>query len=136
MDTGIGIRNNRNLFKSFTQGDSSSVKEFGGIGIGLTIAKKLTELMGGDITAQELEKGSCFVISLPLQVDQSDCNESSHDLSHSNVHNKADLKILVVEDNEISLVYVFLLFHHSSTTNSKIRQQTPSNLRIQPRLLH
>ncbi len=57
-DTGIGIDENRvdTLFDSFAQADSSTTRRYGGTGLGLTIAKQLTELMGGKIKV-ESKKG-------------------------------------------------------------------------------
>ena len=62
-DTGIGIpkKSIATLFKSFTQADSSTTRKFGGTGLGLTISKRLCELMGGQIKIESEEgKGSEF----------------------------------------------------------------------------
>ncbi len=67
-DTGIGIPKDKfeAIFKSFEQVDSSTSREYGGTGIGLTITKKLIELHGGTINVEsELEKGSTFTFTLP-----------------------------------------------------------------------
>jgi signal transduction histidine kinase len=59
-DTGIGIKsdNIERIFETFAQADSSTTREYGGSGLGLTICKQLCELMGGDITVTSKE-GSC-----------------------------------------------------------------------------
>ena len=70
IDTGIGIsqENIDSLFQAFQQGDGSSKREFGGIGLGLNLSKQLTELMDGSLEVQsELQKGSSFTLSLPLE---------------------------------------------------------------------
>ena len=70
-DTGIGMTPDQlaRVFNPFTQGDSSSTKKYGGTGLGLTITKKYSKMMGGDITAvSELNKGSTFTIKLPAKL--------------------------------------------------------------------
>ena len=63
-DTGIGIsaENQRRIFAPFTQADASIARNFGGTGLGLTIAKNLIEMMGGTIRVEsQLGKGSKFI---------------------------------------------------------------------------
>jgi signal transduction histidine kinase len=67
-DTGIGIPADRQaaIFEAFTQSDASTCRQFGGTGLGLTITKKLVEMMQGQITLQsEPGKGSVFTLRLP-----------------------------------------------------------------------
>ncbi len=69
IDTGIGIAADRleHIFTPFTQADASMARRFGGTGLGTTIARQLTELMGGKISVTSTEgEGSCFTIFLPL----------------------------------------------------------------------
>ena len=69
IDTGIGIPTDliQHIFTPFTQADASMARRFGGTGLGTTIARQLTELMGGSISVtSELHKGSCFEVALPL----------------------------------------------------------------------
>jgi two-component system sensor histidine kinase/response regulator len=69
IDTGIGIPADRleHIFTPFAQADASMARRFGGTGLGTTIARQLTELMGGRITVtSQPGKGSCFDVHLPL----------------------------------------------------------------------
>jgi signal transduction histidine kinase/CheY-like chemotaxis protein len=68
-DTGIGIAPDRiaALFDAFAQADAGTTREFGGTGLGLTIALELTQLMGGTIGAEsEPGKGSTFRFEIPF----------------------------------------------------------------------
>lgn len=68
-DTGVGIPESymKDLFKKFTQADSSTTKKYGGSGLGLSISKKLSKQLNGAITVTSKEgKGSTFILTLPI----------------------------------------------------------------------
>ena len=70
IDNGIGIppESQAKLFQPFMQADASTTRRYGGTGIGLTITKQFTEMMGGTISVQsEFGEGSTFSVSLPIQ---------------------------------------------------------------------
>jgi len=106
-DTGIGIAKDKQviIFEAFRQAEESYTKKYGGTGIGLSIAKKLTELLGGKIWVEsEEEKGSKFCFILPLPIHKSDgCNERIGAIITKNLNFKT---ILIAEDDESSYEYL------------------------------
>ena len=99
-DTGIGIAPEKaeSIFESFSQADTSTTREYGGTGLGLTISKRLTELMGGKIWIKsELGKGSHFHFTLPLRKAEAAQKSPNEGPSHEDL---LGLKVLVVDDNK------------------------------------
>ncbi len=94
-DTGIGIAPEQQgkIFESFTQADGSVTRRYGGTGLGLTISRQLTELMGGKIGVKsEPGKGSTFWIELPLP-------KAQRTVHHEAYQQIASLRVLVADDN-------------------------------------
>ncbi|MDP2827092.1 MAG: ATP-binding protein [Sulfuricellaceae bacterium] len=72
-DSGIGMSEDQlqRLFRAFSQGDSSSTRQYGGTGIGLALTKRLVELMGGEIRVEsQPAHGSTFTVLLPFGVSE------------------------------------------------------------------
>ena len=70
IDTGIGIPADRQeqIFEAFTQAEEATARTYGGTGLGLTISRRLCEMMGGRLTlTSEVGVGSTFVASLPMR---------------------------------------------------------------------
>jgi signal transduction histidine kinase len=68
-DTGIGMNGEQcmEIFKPYTQADSSTTRKYGGTGLGLTISKQYCEMMGGSIDVySEYGKGSTFIVKIPV----------------------------------------------------------------------
>ncbi len=69
-DTGIGMSKTQQakLFQAFTQADASTTRKYGGTGLGLTITRKFTQLLGGNVQVHSATgKGSCFKVYLPIE---------------------------------------------------------------------
>lgn len=97
-DTGIGIEPEAcaKIFDSFAQADNSTTRKFGGTGLGLTISRRLVELMGGELQlASEVGKGTAFYFELEMQVP-----ESARQSEPQNRQRFQGVRVLVVDDNE------------------------------------
>jgi PAS domain S-box-containing protein len=99
-DTGVGIPKEKleSVFESFSQADTSTTREYGGTGLGLTISRRLVELMGGRIWVEsEVGKGSAFHITVDLERGQEVGTQGFAGPAHYGVLEGAS--VLVVDDN-------------------------------------
>ncbi len=97
-DTGIGIDDDqqKTIFKAFTQADNGKKTNQSGFGLGLTISKKLTQLLGGTLTLQsQLNEGSSFYLKLPATFSDKDLKTTPKTVEAS-VFN---LKAVIVDDD-------------------------------------
>ena len=103
-DTGIGISQTQieKLFNRFEQADTTTTRKYGGTGLGLPIAKKLANLMGGEITVTSQRKlGSTFRVTLPLKK-ADEPNNDKLKVSKTKTPLAENLNILLAEDNKIN----------------------------------
>ena len=104
-DTGIGMSKEflKHIFEPFAQEHAGSRTKFAGTGLGMPIAKKLIETMGGTITFEsENGAGTTFVIRIPFKIDlNSDKREEKKDVSDGK--SIKGLHILLAEDNELNM---------------------------------
>ncbi len=100
-DTGIGIPPSKqhDIFKSFTQAESSTARQFGGTGLGLAISRQLVEMMGGEIRCKSVPgEGTVFSFTVVVKqgVEEVISEKPAIDFSYDNLH------ILLAEDNKIN----------------------------------
>jgi CheY-like chemotaxis protein len=101
-DTGIGIPGEKlgAVFERFTQADSSTTRKHGGSGLGLTISKRLVELMGGRIWVESgVGKGSVFSFAVPLEISRRAMQRAAVLPGTGPEAPLPALQILVVEDS-------------------------------------
>jgi PAS domain S-box-containing protein len=101
-DTGIGITQEQipKLFSAFTQADGSTTRKYGGTGLGLTISKRLVEMMEGEIWVEsELGEGSTFLFTAHFGRQAADREQQF--VAPSGIQR---LKVLVVDDNKDSRI--------------------------------
>lgn len=110
-DTGIGIPKEKinSIFSSFTQASSSTTREFGGTGLGLTIAKQLVELQGGRIWVDsEFGKGSTFsftIVFLKYTTEEKTNNNKTKtfkEKQNANMYFAQNIHVLMAEDNKVN----------------------------------
>ena len=99
-DSGIGMTEAQmnKLFQSFSQADASTTRKYGGTGLGLTISKKLTEMMGGKIWVESNPgEGSSFIFTAKFGL-----SEEAENRKPTLIKNLLGLPLLIVDDSSIS----------------------------------
>ena len=111
-DTGLGIAPEflPHIFERFRQGDSRFAREFGGLGLGLAIARHIVEMHGGTIQASSegLGKGSMFQVRLPVTHSVKAAVEPAPAVQHGQAgrHRLKGVRVLVVDDDADALSMV------------------------------
>ncbi|HXG83750.1 MAG TPA: CHASE3 domain-containing protein [Pyrinomonadaceae bacterium] len=123
-DTGVGIKEEflPHVFERFRQADASSIRKFGGLGLGLAIVRHITEMHGGTVSVESNgeNKGSTFTVRLPLLSSPAETDDSAateeflrKTSEETQNFNLAGLLILVVDDEKDTrqLLVQALTFH-------------------------
>lgn len=107
-DTGIGIPHEKleTLFQPFQQADSSTTREYGGTGLGLTITKNLCELMNGSLTVTSIPgKGSEFVATIEaMETDGDDIDASKNTRDNDQKNEKSNNSINKLFENKRAVI--------------------------------
>ncbi|HUT28460.1 MAG TPA: ATP-binding protein [Sedimentisphaerales bacterium] len=131
-DTGIGIdpRDLERIFEEFTQVDSSSTRKYQGSGLGLTISKKMVELLGGEIKAQSvLGEGTTVTFYVPLKTSEAGVDEAAGESLRAPTYKAAVSspaldaagragvrefmpKVLIAEDDEFGRAALKMMLEH------------------------
>jgi PAS domain S-box-containing protein len=109
IDTGIGIGKEKieHVFENFSQEDVSTIREFGGTGLGLTISQQIVKLLDGELCVNsEKGKGSTFYFIIDLKVGTlADIpQKKSLPISELSLESVLNKKVLLVEDNRINQI--------------------------------
>jgi len=132
IDSGVGIPkgNHEYIFERFSRLESSFQSGYQGAGLGLAIAKRFIEDVGGDIKlVSEVDKGSEFICTIPFMITQA-IQENKEKKTESVLHDevlldgffaqlneyKSELKVLVVEDESISKLIIETLLSELKCT--------------------
>ncbi|MEX0314904.1 MAG: hybrid sensor histidine kinase/response regulator [Allomuricauda sp.] len=132
IDTGIGIPKEKQelIFKEFTQVANSNQENTQGYGLGLTISKKLTELLGGNLEVEsEPNMGSVFTFSMPLKF--AGIEVSKGKLENSSYEDGFSIVILDDDENLLKLLHETCKTHGIIATTflnfKTLKQKVPTN---------
>lgn len=119
-DTGVGMEASflQNIFKKFSQEDDSTVRRFGGTGLGMAITHELVQLMQGTIRVEsEKNKGTHFELVFDWSIAEVPCDEQKSDT----LNIQEGLHVLIVEDNELNRMVArhCLSFHNCTTAEAR-----------------
>jgi PAS domain S-box-containing protein len=118
-DTGIGIAKEKQeiIFERFSQAEKSMSRRFGGLGLGLSIAKENAELIGGRISLEsDVNQGSMFKVTIPYEpvlMEGMDDNASRAALG-------PQFNILIAEDEEVNYLFLEILLLKTLKLDAKI----------------
>ena len=105
-DTGIGMteEQQRHVFEAFTQADSSITRRFGGTGLGLTITRRMAELLGGSVSVTSTPgAGSTFTLTLPKTPPDVEIVEAVEPVDRLKLDEGDEPIVLVIDDDPLVL---------------------------------
>ncbi len=108
-DTGVGIPSDKlnEIFTPFYQVDQTSTRKYGGAGLGLSIVKRLTEMLEGSVSVEsQVGKGSTFTLKVPVKGLEKDKLIEPAQKVQDNSQPLKGIKILIVEDDPINGLYL------------------------------
>jgi PAS domain S-box-containing protein len=106
-DTGIGVPYDKQekIFESFSQADSSTTRQYGGTGLGLTISRMLVELMGGTIWLESgTDKGSVFYFTAVFEKGERVSEQTEDKKTETPEPREKVLNVLLADDNELNIM--------------------------------
>jgi len=124
-DTGVGIPKGeqKDLFQAFKQASTSTARNFGGTGLGLTISKQIIEMMGGNIRVEsELNEGATFIFTVPFEEGNAsdpaeyDSNDYSKALTDMGLPLFENCEVLIAEDIEVNREIIHALLENTGIT--------------------
>jgi CheY-like chemotaxis protein len=128
-DTGVGIRPEflQHVFDRFRQGDGSMTRQFGGLGLGLSLVKQLVELHGGSVTAESEGEGcgSTFRVRLPIgsvrsgRSPMADSDDPCERIGAVAAERLKNLRVLIVEDERDTRDLVVRMLHECGASVSE-----------------
>ncbi len=117
-DTGIGMGEDfkKHIFEPFTQEHQGARTHYNGVGLGMSIVKKLVDQMKGTIEVDsQVGRGSIFQIILPIQIDEVQSTQPA-DGEASARSDIAGMRVLLVEDNEINCEIVEFMLEEAGAS--------------------
>jgi PAS domain S-box-containing protein len=108
-DTGIGIAEDKIdiIFERFTQASADTTRKYGGTGLGLTITKRLIELLGGNISVESKPgKGSTFKFRLSFKNGSKEFINVKKRRAAKPMESLKGIKVLIAEDNDINIMLI------------------------------
>lgn len=124
-DTGIGIPADmkEKILEPFTQIDQSSTRKHGGVGLGLAIVSRILEALGGTLNIDsELGKGTTMSLAFPAKAVAD--NIQTSDLLNKRADFKAILDVLIIEDDEITVLFLEEILQNSNLNYKIVKSYT------------